>query len=300
MAQPLQFPSVMPYSTEIPLWMNFRSIHFTSNLGFRAMPAMGHYSSKNCISVPVPDVLTNSSNISYTNNQDTMLTLMYGGGEGEDMADAKAAVRVFGGPESVGGLADLAARKEKAVDMVGGRGLPTDMLNVNMIDQTFMGGTSKIYTYELTLKCKSYGDSISAAKICNAFSSRVWPGLAKQTGAPTGLSRISHPFMWIFWISETPAGFAIPSWLDATPQLCIMRNVQTQRLGNDAGAFAMEKNAGGSYLPILYRISLQFAEIEPSYRQIEGGPAGGSIPVVDKTTNRSSSRGSPPSGSSAP
>ena len=73
-----------------------------------------------------------------------------------------------------------------------------------------------------------------------------------------------------------------------------MRNVQTQRLGNDAGAFAMD--AGGSYLPILYRISLQFVEIEPTYRR----PTSDGFASSDTTSNRSIAGGTPPNGSSTP
>ena len=291
------FPAA-PHISEIPVWINFSSIAYDkvkSREQRNGPPGELCGGATVVASVPFNGSFTNSNKLNYTNNPMEVLTLMGLG----DMTNA--------GDIRLRGLAQVL--EEKSDNSFGIKtqtppGTPGQdqaaadtYMSVDMMDMMFLGGGNRGYQIEFDLVCRSPQDSYAAGQLCAALSSQCWP-LLNISGNANGNAKLKHPDIWAISLSKFPGQFGGEDefndlWNDgAGPQLCVLTDVLTKRVGGEnSRILGINRNRPSSRqqsgtgdptpLPLWYKVSLSFIELEPTIQD----------PVAYKAINRSSAFG---------
>jgi len=277
------FPAA-PHINEIPVWINFSSIAYDK---VKSREERNGSPTKYCdeatvvASVPFNGSFTNSNKLNYTNNPMEVLTLMGLG----DMTNA-GDIRLRGlaqmleqntKDDSLGLIAQTAAGtpgKDQATS--------NTYMSVDMMDMMFLGGGNRGYQIEFDLVCRSPQDSYAAGQLCGALSSQCWP-LLNISGNANGNAKLKHPDIWAISLSEFPGQFGGEDqfnnlWNDGVgPQLCVLTDVLTKRVGGEnSRILGINRNRPNSRqqsgtgdpapLPLWYKVSLSFIELEPTIR----------------------------------
>lgn len=280
MADQFIFPSG-PHIDEIPLWINFSAIPY-ANLktrddrakGVSAIAAQANVT----VSLPFNGNFTNLNKILYSSDPIKVLELI-----GLPTTTSTIEPRLQG-------LAQLLATSPEGEVTYNPTTPPSTNANiymsVDMMDMMFLGGSRRSYNIDFNLICRSPEDSESAGVICAVLSSLCWPLLNILNTASNGNAKLEHPDIWLINLSEQPGEFQNSSkvnnsWNDGIgPQICVLTDVNTKRVGGENSRilginrdFPTSRQTAGSGestpLPLFYKISLSFTELEPSIQDRE-------------------------------
>lgn len=291
------FPAA-PHINEIPVWINFSSIAYDkvkSREQRNGPPGELCGGATVVASVPFNGSFTNSNKLNYTNNPMEVLTLM-GLGDLTNAGD----IRLRGLAQVLEENSDnsFGIKTQTPPGTPGQDQAAADTyMSVDMMDMMFLGGGNRGYQIEFDLVCRSPEDSYAAGQLCGALSSQCWP-LLNISGNANGNAKLKHPDIWAITLSEFPGQFGAGNkfdnlWNDGVgPQLCVLTDVLTKRVGGEnSRILGINRNRPNSRqqsgtgdpapLPLWYKVSLSFIELEPTIQD----------PVAYKAINRSSAFG---------
>lgn len=266
-------PSGTPRFYEIPAFVRFSPWDFTTDIKYRSKSIQSFWNNNYSIFLPLPNVIGTMTSMKYSSALGAVTNAQQGIREQLDSQGLLPELFV----KRTGGL-----RQPRFPGTVPAATRPAGTLeNINenyldMVDTTWLGMNRRKYIFNFLLICKSILESQEAQRISNLFN--IWSLSTMDSDQfqpneiPSGMNRSIHPPMW--GISTTSlygddTERSTSAWIGEYPQLCVLNDVKTLKVGgedlNSIQGMQLDNN-DSIFLPLQYKIQLEFTEIEPVYQ----------------------------------
>ena len=265
----------------VPAFVKFTPWDFSSEISNRSRGIQQFWLNDRSIFLPLPSVIGTNTSMKYSSDLKLVSNAQYDIDRSGDRNTEF--VHLTGGLRSPQRRPEGATRPNTPIKP---SILPlqvSDTFNENyldMVDTTWMGMNRRKYAFDFLLICKSIDESETAASISqqfNIYSLSIMSTEALGTtdgtvSIPSGMSRSLHPPMWGISVTEADQSGEndmTRAWIGQYPQLSVLSNIKTFRVGGEDPNSIQGIRLDGIFLPLQYKIQLEFTEIEPVYQSAD-------------------------------